>query len=155
MRKWALDLYEYHYSYGKAVLVPYALSGVSHRYILVDGSTLSSPSLHIWKVVASSAMDAQIQVLVVYIQTYRYQNGLFGTHWYLQHPVIQEKYSYTRFHPLGIIMSKNLGVNCGEAWALQCTSYTSDLTLIIALCSLLSWKTGYKVGARGYNSIIH
>ena len=38
--------------------------------VLLDGSTLSSPSLHVWKVTANSAIDEQIQVLVVYIHTY-------------------------------------------------------------------------------------
>ena len=67
--------------------------------VLLDGSTLSSPSLHVGKVAANSAVDAQIQVLVVYVHTYTYQRGLFGTHWYHYHSrEVQFEYSYTHFH---------------------------------------------------------
>ena len=53
--------------------------------VLLDGSTLSSPSLHVQKVGANSAIDAQIEVLMVYIRTYMYQRDLFVTHWYHHH----------------------------------------------------------------------
>ena len=49
-------------------------------------------SLHVWKVAANSAIDAQIEVLMVYVHTYIYQSGLFGTHWYHHHPVLQGKH---------------------------------------------------------------
>ena len=54
------------------------INRVSHQYCYIDGSTLSSPSVHVWKVAANSAIDVQIQVLVVYVHTYMCQRGLMA-----------------------------------------------------------------------------
>ena len=63
--------------------------------VLLDGSTLSLPSLHVWKVAANSAIDTQIQVLMVYVHTCMYQRGLFGSQWYHHHPVQGKHYLNT------------------------------------------------------------
>ena len=68
MQKWALDVNEFHYNYGKVRMG----SLYSFSSVLLDGSTLSSLSLHVWKVAANSAIDTQIQVLVVYVHTCMY-----------------------------------------------------------------------------------
>ena len=57
----------------------------------------SSLSLDVCKLAAF--FDAQIKVLAVYVHTYMYQRGLFGTHWYHHHPVLQGKhYLSTAIH---------------------------------------------------------
>ena len=90
---------------GKWVAMHYHLGGVSRQYCykIIDGSTLSSLSLHVGKVAANSAIDAQIQVLVVYVHTYIISERL------IWNPLVSPsssssrealpQYSYTRFHP--------------------------------------------------------
>ena len=106
-------------------LMQYHLRGVSHQYCCTDGSMLSSPSLHVWKVAANSVIDAQIQVLVVCVHTYIYHIGLFGTHWYHHHPVLQRKHYFNAAIQAFIlrVMPKILDLySCAEGLALHCSS---------------------------------